>query len=114
MTSTKDPPQALSEQVQDRYVEYREMFRSIRRMMVFYAVTLGPGEFLSPRVVKRKLNELQRLQVLLLKAEEALYDQAENAGANGTLDIETLRDQIGRKLDRLRASLDADKVSKGT
>ncbi|MEY1555168.1 hypothetical protein AB3Y40_05990 [Yoonia sp. R2331] len=111
MTSTTDPPRVKHAQVHRRFAEYREMFREIRRMMAFYGTHTSRKEVLTGQVVKRKLNELQRLQALLLKAEEALYDQIKNAETDEPIDLETIRDQIGRRLDRLRATLGAKAVS---
>ncbi len=87
------------------------MFSEIRRMMVFYAVTPGKKGVLTSQMITQKLDELQSLQVLLLKAEEALYDQSDTTEDGESFDLATLRDQIGSKLDRIRAVLDAGKVS---
>lgn len=111
MTSLKDPPGAKGVQAQDHRLEFRKMFSEVRRMMVFYAVTPGKKGVLTSQLITQKLDELQSLQVLLLKAEEALYDQSYTTEDGVAIDLETLRDQIGRKLDRIRAVLDAGEVS---
>ena len=113
MKSSKDPPRVQGAPAHDRLADFRKMFSEIRRLMAFYALTTSPSRRLTPRGTRQKLEELHQLQQLLLQAEGALYDEPIQEGDTKIIDIEALKDQIGRRLDRIRAALDAAKIPSG-
>jgi len=61
--------------------------------------------------VSLKLSEMQTLQLSLLRAEETLHDKLRFKTDEAKTDYETIRREIGRKLNRLRAELGGSRLS---
>jgi hypothetical protein len=64
----------------------------------------GDSSFGKPAL--KKLEEMQSLLVLLLKAEKAFNEKFGANSSEQPTDYTEIRDRIGRKLDRIRESQD--------
>ena len=95
---------------QARVDEIRLLFQRIRALLDH---SLRIAEDLSddtPRALITRMDQLIAAHLKVLTAEEAFY-AAQSATASDTIDYARLRLELGRKLDRLRASLPAADVS---
>lgn len=63
--------------------------------------------------VTQKLSELQTVHVKILTAEEAFHDKYSPSGDTDVIDYDVIRHDIGRALDRIRATSNANDVSGG-
>lgn len=91
--------------------EARLIYAHIRTMLehMIAQVRAEDGR-LSPQDVVIRLNDLNRAQMLLVRAERNFHDTKQSAGP-AEIDFAEVRDSIGRKLDRLRATADTGGVS---
>ena len=87
-----------------------DIIREARAILSGQVERMGPVTSTATRDFIARLIALHKAQVLLLRAERGLDEQARDAGEPAETDLAALRDSIGRKLDRLRAGVAAGAV----
>lgn len=113
MTSyDKHPPKGGEISSQERMSEIMRLFRSIRDFLDAAIAKLGTPDAMTPKSVMMKMSELQSAHMAILKAEEAFYDKCESANDVDEIDFDAIRSEIGSHLDRIRAAIKAESVSK--
>ncbi len=114
MTQKPEPTSGPSGRADKRVAEIKLLFAEIRKQLAVQVTRLDVIMPTTPKTLITRLNELRSLQILLLKAEEAFHDKfGENKGKveGTTFDEDSIRDTIGRRLDRIRATSGAKQVS---
>ena len=87
-----------------RVARISALFDSIADTLEEMIATLGTTGGPAPRAIALKLQELQTAHLKVIAAEEAFHAAAPDSTAD---DIEAIRGDIGCKIDRIRAALDA-------
>lgn len=95
--------QRQKKEAQKRINYLRRTYERLREYLETQIETILPITLESPKVQVKKLEDLQSLQVSLMKAEEAFNDTFQPE-LGEDVDYDALRAQIGRALDRLRAA----------
>lgn len=91
-----------------RIAELARMFTHAREkleQMIHEVGLSGPHD---PEDMIAKLTELQAVHLRVVAAEEAFHANQDAAKPGEELNLDDVRAEIGRQLDRLRRSLDSD------
>tara|TARA_R110002051_G_scaffold14460_3_gene46821 strand:- start:11066 stop:11356 length:291 start_codon:yes stop_codon:yes gene_type:complete len=91
----------------DRVVRIDRLFTSICDTLDEMMAQFGTSKGCPPKDFNFKLSELQSAHVSLNKAQEVFYEKFAGATLEDNTNFDDIRDDIGRKLDRIRAALDA-------
>ncbi len=100
----KKRKQALLQQAKEAQARIdfiRNSYDGIQQYVQAQIDEILPATKETPKPQVKKLEELQTLQVNIMKAEEAFNDKFQPE-AGEDFDYDVLRDQIGRALDRIR------------
>ena len=111
MTEKRMTP--ASDDAAARVAEIAGLFVSIRQTLEFAREALEASDASQTKTILNKLNEIQSAHVKVLAAEDAFHAQHAAADADDLPDLDAIRAEIGRKLDGIRAVLDAGGVSGG-
>lgn len=98
---------------QDRIDFIRKSYDGIQQYVQSQIDEILPATKETPKPQMKKLEELQTLQVNIMKAEEAFNEKFMPEDGED-FDYDVLRDQIGRALDRIREVERTIEVLKGT
>lgn len=90
-----------------RVAELDALYQRAKATLAHMMDALGTADGDTPKAVVAKLNELESTHLKLLKAEEAFGAKQNERDGTTALDFDALRSEIGRKLDRIRQSLEA-------
>lgn len=93
--------------------EVIEMFDSVTETLAELVQDMQSGKTVPAKQVRAHMADLQSAYFSIKKAEEAFHDKTGNVQRDGDIDFEAVRDEIGRKLDKLRAARDAEGISQG-
>lgn len=96
-----------------RVAAIHDIFDGIRLALAGQVDELTHGAPVTSKALLTKLGELQSAQLLLTKAEDAFAEKYGRDGDDAQIDYDELRDQIGRKLDRIRISGGASGLFEG-
>ena len=105
MTPRPPDTRARRAEAQARVARIAALFESIAGTLDQMIEDLGRPGGPAPRALHIKLGELQTAHLKLIAAEEAFDAEF---GADERADFDGIRREIGRRLDRLRAGLDAE------
>ena len=61
--------------------------------------------------LQAEIKKLEAAHLTLAKAEEAFHEKTKDADIDGGPDYDTIRDEIGRALDRIRSNANPESVS---
>ncbi len=89
----------------ERLAEIDELSRRIRKNLaeMLADADCAPGP--TPKELQNKLNELHAAHLKVLAAEDAFHAKIGKNPDDDAVDFEAMRIDIGRQLDRIRASL---------
>lgn len=107
-TVSVDEPK-LDERFETLSAIYDDMNTTLKLQMV----ELRAGDVLQGKAMIKKLDELSSVLLALIKAEEAFHEKIKLHRPTSPADAETLRIEIGRKLDRIRRARPTGPVSEG-
>ena len=96
-----DELQAQATNALERIASIRRNFTGLRQYLDVQISEILPFSKDTPKTSAKKLEELQSVQVTLMKAEEA-FNEKYQPDDEADIDFDVLRDQIGRALDRIR------------
>lgn len=102
------------EDAERRTIELRKLFVEVQegiRLQIDKLSELAPPEL---KKMQSKLNELQTIQLTLMRAEEAFHDTFRTDADKQKHNYDDIRRQVGRALCRLRDTLPAEGVSGGS
>jgi len=114
MKKSSDHSKADEKAAAARVAEIKAQFRSIAVTLRQLVADLDTPEGRSSKTVVSKLMELQTSHLAVIKAEEAFHEKFKSVAPESGPDLEQTRIDIGRKLDRLRAAMAAEDISKDT
>lgn len=89
---------------ESRVAEIDGLFRSIRGTVSHLWQEAEQGDPTATKQAFSKLTELQSTHERLLRAEEMFREKNADYLRPGEIDLGAMRDQIGRRLDQLRAA----------
>lgn len=95
----------------ERIARMRRIFKGLQDYLEVQVEEILPVTGDVPKSSAKKLEELQSLQVALMKAEEA-FNEKFRPDDEDDIDFDALRDQIGRAIDRIRDAENAGIVPK--
>ncbi|WP_019953851.1 hypothetical protein [Yoonia vestfoldensis] len=110
MTELHDPDPTPLAAAQARVSEISTLFARIRALLDYSLRITDDLSVDTPRNIITRMDQLIAAHLKVLTAEEA-FNAAQNANPGDIADLDSIRDELGRRLDRLRASLGADGVS---
>ena len=90
-----------------RVAEIDALTAQVRAVLKAMAEEMQTTGGVKPAEVLRKLGEIQSSQLKLMEMEAVFHAKLRAAEDAETDDIETIRADIGRRLDRIRAARDA-------
>jgi hypothetical protein len=93
----------------DRLAEITTLFRRIRALLDHSLRVTDDLTDETPRAVIARMDQLIAAHLKVLTAEEA-FNAAQNANSIDVTDLDGIRDDLGRRLDRLRAAISASGV----
>lgn len=93
-----------------RVTEITTLFARIRALLDHSLQITDDLSVDTPRTLITRMDQLIAAHLKVLSAEEA-FNAAQTANPGDITDLDSLRDELGRRLDRLRASLGAEGVS---
>lgn len=109
MTPLSDPSGARGVAVDTELEVISGKFAGVRKILKRQIESVDPKVLHTSRPRFERVRDLLRAQLLVMQAEKALYDKLSQIDDCAGPDVEAIRDQIGRKLDRIRdAALAAD------
>ena len=91
-----------------RVSEILRLFASVRRKLEQAVAEIGAPQSSTPKAIISKLSELQTAHISALKAEEAFHDAFASQSQADSIDFDAIRDDLGRRLDRIRAAVDSE------
>jgi len=100
------PNEVLLQQAKDAQARIdfiRDSYEGIQHYVKAQIEDILPITADTPKPQVKKLEELQTLQVTIMKAEEAFNEKFQPDNRED-IDYDVLRDQIGRALDRIRVA----------
>ena len=105
------PKRDRAKDARNRIDTITELFGQIELLVRRWLDQEEPVTLASTKKVLGKMSELQSAHVLVLRAEEAFHEKFGTEEARtDSFDSEAARRDIGRKLDRIRAFLEAGGV----
>ena len=107
MTETPDVYPKTDLSAPERVARLDRLFTSISNKLDEMMMQFGTSKGGPPKDFNIKLSELQSAHVSLNKAYEVFHEKFAGTAPGDTADFDAIRDDIGRKLDRIRAALDA-------
>ncbi|MEL6572286.1 MAG: hypothetical protein AAFQ64_11535 [Pseudomonadota bacterium] len=113
MTQETDPqlfcgPEEAAAQARDRLKEIGALFADMRALMELWLADPGPADKTTANKMLTKMGELQTAHLMMLRTEEAFYDKFSDHTAATAIDYDAIRDDIGRRLDHIRSTRDAE------
>lgn len=91
----------------ERVARLDRLFTSISNKLDEMMVQFGTSKGGPPKDFNIKLSELQSVHASLNKAYEVFHEKFAGTSPDDNTNFDAIRDDIGRKLDRIRAALDA-------
>lgn len=110
MTELHDTDTTPLAAAQARVSEINTLFARIRALLDYSLRITDDLSVDTPRTIITRMDQLIAAHLKVLTAEEA-FNAAQTANPGDIADLDSIRDELGRRLDRLRASLGADGVS---
>ncbi|WP_322891681.1 MULTISPECIES: hypothetical protein [unclassified Yoonia] len=110
MTERHDTDTTPLAAAQARVIEINTLFARIRKLLDYSLRITDDLSVDTPRAIITRMDQLIAAHLKVLTAEEA-FNAAQNANPGDIADLDSIRDDLGRRLDRLRASLGANGVS---
>ena len=95
-----------------RLDDLAQLYAGLRQLLLVQISAAQADPALSAKALIARLGELQTAHLMLTKAEEKFHDAFGTEDDTPT-DIDSLRAEIGRKLDRIRKAQDAKAVPDG-
>ena len=95
---------ALSRQ---RMIQISALFDDMKALMEEWLADPGQADKTTATKMRAKLGDMQAAHVMLLREEEAFYEKFSQRAAEDAIDYDAIRDDIGRRLDWIRAAKDA-------
>ena len=102
---------AMDVAARERVTDIAKLFAEIRECIVVWRAEARAATKTEMQTIFSKLGELQSMHVRLLHAEEAFNEKFNRSADADTVDYDTIRHDLGCALDRIRAALDAEKLS---
>jgi len=110
----KDDPQlravALAAQ---RVAEIERLSRDIRRTLEDMREFVRDIPDIKPKILADRLDQIHAAHLRVLRAEDALLEKIGKDSDADAIDYDAIRSEIGRQLDRLRASLATEGIHRG-
>lgn len=114
MTQTDDPAPVGRAVALARLRELAGFYDALRSTFLTQLQHLAEGAVPPSKTQIAKLVEMQATHVHLLKAEDSFIEKFGQGADDADIDHEAMRRDIGRALDRIRATAGAGAVSGGT
>lgn len=111
MTDEDETPRDAVRLAAARLAEIRALTEDIRQTLTDMRMVLREPGGPKPKDLLTKLNELHAAHLKVLAAEDTFYAKIGKTGHEEPLDLEAIRADIGRRLDRIRESLVAAGLS---
>ena len=111
MIKTLDEPHVPLETPAARVARLERLFASVFGTLEEMLMSFDKPEAESARKFNLKLSEVQSLHVSINKAHEVFLEKFADTSVDDGINYDTIRDDIGGQLDRIRGALDADRVS---
>ena len=107
-----DPKGSLARR-RGRSTTLRALIASMEDRIAAELARLDPLDAEAGAFVLEKMDDLQRAHLRLLSLEESLDGTEQDGNDSDPIDLDAMRDTIGRRLDRLRATQGSGPVPKG-
>ncbi|MEL6641627.1 MAG: hypothetical protein AAFP98_09990 [Pseudomonadota bacterium] len=99
-------PEEAAAQARQRLTQISALFEDMKALMDLWLTEPGPADKTTSTKMLAKMGEMQTAHLMMLRAEEAFYDQFSERAVEEAIDYDAIRDDIGRRLDRIRATKD--------
>jgi len=113
MTIQTQTALVFSPDVDPRLIALSALYDDLNTTLNLQMAELRKGDLSQGKPIIKKLDELCSVLLALIKAEEAYHEKIKSTAGAERVDAEILRADIGRKLDRIRATRNAEEVSGG-
>ncbi len=111
-TKKSHPIKGVPDRAAKRAAEIVRLYERMRDLLDVAIGQLGTPNAMTPKSVLNKLAELETVHLSLLKVEEKFHEKHANKSAGSDIDYDAVRADLGRQLDRIRAAIKTNGVSK--
>lgn len=101
-------PAEAAERARERITQIGVLFNEMAALTDRWMAEAGPADFATGKKILAKLGELQTAHLMMLRAEEAFHDKFSPSASDEGVNHDDVRDEIGRRLDRIRDARDAE------